>query len=195
MYDPYSEKILNEKARFYCKKIWGLNFNISVKVNYRLRNTIGCFVSIAGEPSHIEIASHLLKGDYKETTVDSLLIHELTHWACDKMGKLNADNSSDFVEEVKKIGCCGSKEIKSAGKYYYCKCTNCGKIMLYRKTKKSALRYHKNPKITSKCCKSQLRFAGYKIIKDLYKADKKVVDLNNKFKQYRREKIAYEQLG
>lgn len=184
MYNPNDINVLNEKGIFYARTLWNLELDIPIIRNHKLRNDMGCLLYHLGEPDHIEVASYLLNGYYKETTIDSLLIHELTHWTCDKTGKMSSDNSTDFKEEISKIGCNASGEIGDAGIIYYSECINCGKRHTYQKTKSTVMKYVNNSNIKTICCNSKLKYGGFFIKEDDYQAGERIIELNKKFKKY-----------
>jgi hypothetical protein len=69
-------KDINEKARFYTKEIWNLNFDLAIKINTKFKNTLGCLVYSNKTPKEIELSKYMFDNNYNELTIDDVLIHD-----------------------------------------------------------------------------------------------------------------------
>lgn len=149
----------------YCKtqakKWWNLEFDVPLSVNNRLKVCCGRFKHFKnGEKSHIEIAGQIMKYA-KKTTIEKILLHELTHWALFKLRKPWSDTDYMFQSEIIRVG--ALKYIKYCGEAYEIICCCCnkslGNVSTETKAKNRMIGYKSN------CCKSGLKYK-MKILED-----------------------------
>lgn len=186
--------LIKEKAKFYAKEIWNLEFNLPIEINGRYKNVMGSVQYKRNTkkeiPEKLILARCLFEDDYNELTIEDVLLHELCHWYCSITGKQSRDGSRDFENELCRIGVSSSGSTSGAGLYYVGKCEKCGQEILKRKNKNILIKYFKNNNYLTICCHSQIIDGGTIIIKDTYKVSDKVKNLNKKFKEYLLKKSA-----
>ncbi|SEB46467.1 SprT-like domain-containing protein [Paenibacillus sp. GP183] len=94
---------LTNLARDIAMKYWGLDFNIPVIINPRLkRSTYGRFIYNKKTPLRIEISGYSIRNLYITEIID-LMKHEVCHYACFIMQKQLSDGSRFFEGELKRI--------------------------------------------------------------------------------------------
>lgn len=180
-------EIIREKAKFYAKELWGLDFNLPIILNGRYKNIMGSLYYKDREakiPEKIMLAGSLFDGKYNELTIDDTLLHELCHWYCSISGKQSRDNSRDFEKELYKIGASSTGTAFHVGTSYIGKCKKCGKVVIEKNSKYILSKYLNNDRYWTKCCNAQMVDAGIKETKDNNKVNDKVKELNRKFKEY-----------
>lgn len=93
---------INKKAKIYTKRLWNIEFDGILKINNRLRSTYAWFIE---DKNIIEFNKQLLDlSDEYHLFIDEVLIHELCHWYCFKIGVDNEDGSFEFESEIYKSG-------------------------------------------------------------------------------------------
>lgn len=157
---------LSEIASEFLHQEYGLELDIPVVRNNRLRSTLGAFVRVKNddtgeyEPDIIELSGKLI--DYAaDSVIIDVLKHECIHYALHAKGKRFRDGESDFENELKRLG------VRSNyGNNYFVgitheyKCTSCGKemsITTKRAHKAGCFRY------SSRCCGAKLLYLHDKI--------------------------------
>lgn len=188
-------ELIKEKAKFYAKELWELDFDLPIFINNRYKNRMGCTNYKRGKenqeiPINIMLARYLFDGKYKELTIDDTLIHELCHWYCSINGKNSNDGSKDFEEELHKIGASTSGTSFMVGTVYLGKCEKCGKIVIEKDRKSILEKYLHTNRFTTICCHSQITYNGTKEYEDTNEVSNRVKELNQKFKEYVLKKSA-----
>ena len=93
---------INKKAKIYTKRLWNIEFDGILKINNRLRSTFAWFVQ---NENTIEFNKQLLNlSDEYKLFIDEVLLHELCHWYCFKIGVDNEDGRFEFESEIYKSG-------------------------------------------------------------------------------------------
>lgn len=107
-------KLLNNKAKFYAKELWDVDFDLPVKVSKRFKTTLGeCIYN-----DSIVLSSRILDN---ELFTDDILLHELCHWYCKKYLKIGwTDSGTNFIKEIKKTGSHMTNILNKTGNEYYC---------------------------------------------------------------------------
>jgi predicted SprT family Zn-dependent metalloprotease len=189
MYDYKNIDIINEKAKFYAKEIWDMEFNLPIIINPRLRSTLAQIYY----NDKIEFNKNYKTLD--EYIVDDTLLHELCHWYCNEVKIDHRDTSPPFEHELIRIGASSSRTLDYKDgkwiyhhKYYAYKCLKCGKEM-----KKSIFEFD-DPHNTEwswqgECCGQKMNIRGHIIEKEEFKPNYKLLALNNKYKEYYKKKL------
>lgn len=138
-------KEYNDKAKFYSKELWNIEYDGEVVFNNRLRSSDGRFLS---EDNIIEFNKALLTLNCKDY-IDEVLLHELCHWYC-YVSELEWDDGDfDFEEQIYLSGsrptetsCIKSNMIMIIDDeaWYYCK--NCDNSKEVHKFKRNELIRH-----------------------------------------------------
>ena len=137
------QKLLIKEAKYFCKKHYGLTFNLPLNINKRLTRTSGYFqcriqkkVAVKIDISYKMIATALAFGDFD--TVLDVLRHELVHYSLFELGRDYHDGDKDFESELARLdisasGATAKNKVKSTktSKVYQAyprfKCQDCGK--------------------------------------------------------------------
>ncbi len=101
-------KLLTAKAKFYAKELWGVDFDLPIKVNKRFKSTLGRF-QVIDDNITIDISVALLDN---ELLADDILIHELCHWYCYTSGLNFYDGSKDFKRILRETGATESQRLE-----------------------------------------------------------------------------------
>ena len=185
IYNYRDISIVREKAKFYASELWDLNFNIPIIFNGRLKTTMGLFESDRNnKPVQIELAKHIFDEYHDELIVDDTLLHELCHWACLIIGKNNKDGSRDFEKELRRVGANSTRSSSRGGIYHYGNCKKCGRKIIEEINLTILNRRLNTNCCISRCCHCQIIYGGTITKKVYYKPNKKLIELNNKFKEY-----------
>lgn len=177
---------VKEKCRVWAKEIWGLNFDLPVEFSGRMTRTLGYYrYRILGSriiPVKLQFAKSLLNGDYKIDTVDSVILHELCHWALSQLNKPFSDGHPVFEAELKRIGASSTRTINQAGNLYEVKCSCCGSVVA-KVRKESQVKKYTSPRYTSRCCKARLIAGGFIKKEDTYvRQEAKCTEIENSIK-------------
>ena len=73
-------------CRKYAKEFWGLELDVPVLINSRMRSSLGFVKFQHHRPISIEFSKRLID-NYSDQTIDGVIRHELCHWALAKLGK------------------------------------------------------------------------------------------------------------
>jgi predicted SprT family Zn-dependent metalloprotease len=162
------------KVKTFAKEIWGLDFNTRIELSGKMTRLLGYvqYNPSTHKPTLMKIATRLVNGDYKEETIDSVLLHETCHWALMMLDKPHSDGHPYFEAELRKIGASSTRTIKNAGENHTFKCTCCNTIITLPARKANNL----IPKLNApynypvtKCCRARLQYIGKTYIEDSYK--------------------------
>jgi len=100
---------LEDVAKTFLQKEYGLKLDIPIKRNNRYRTTMGAFLREYDDdskeylPSRIEIAGWVLERCHIEVVFDTLY-HECVHYALHALGRQFHDGQDDFENELKRLG-------------------------------------------------------------------------------------------
>ena len=105
-------EFLNKLAKDLFKKYWGLELDIPIVINPKLRRFGSAYYCrewvyengkrIGSRGTRIEFSKTLLD-HFKPEGIIQTLKHELCHHACNKLGKPFSDGSKHFESEIKRI--------------------------------------------------------------------------------------------
>ena len=153
-----SEEELTQFAERFLQENYGIQLNIPIKRNNRLRTTLGRYViSHHQEPLRIEIAGNTLTYGTKEAII-GILKHECIHFALHMKGVAYKDGQYPFETELKKHGAPSTKT-QMIGKYYLFRCVKC---KMEGKSKYKQLFQHPKKYRTS-CCHAPLTIIGEEV--------------------------------
>lgn len=161
-----TEKQVLQKCEEFAQKWWGLKFNVPISINKRLTRVLGRYEHTRdNKPLLLTIAYATLK-DYKPETIDSVILHELTHWALGISGKPSTDGHPIFERELKRVGASTTQTIKHAGDLHKIVCCGCKKtIALTTKIRANNLMKKAN-RCTTKCCSTRYEYVGVERVMD-----------------------------
>ena len=71
---------LINKTKGFAKEIMGMDFNIPINFSKKMTRTYGYFQHKGNIPVQIKYSEDLLGDNFNESTVDSIILHELAHW-------------------------------------------------------------------------------------------------------------------
>ena len=125
-------------ANDFLIKNYGMELNVPLKINGRLKKTYGCFRYLTnrmtGESKElsVELNKTFVIHNSKED-VFNVLRHELIHYACFKMNKPHSDGERYFENELKKHNTYSQTDVnrmevkmKSRYRKFYTYECNCG---------------------------------------------------------------------
>ena len=145
--------------------------NIPVKINGRLKNSLGRMVynPRLNKAISIEFSKELVSGLYKIETVESVIKHECTHLVLFAREEDFKDGCKNFENTVRKIGGTSTRTISHAGIRYHGVCSKCGEECL-NTTSKARFNRITNPEnakfYVSSCCHSPIIKGENEILKD-----------------------------
>ena len=119
-------------------------------------------------PIKIQFSNRLINDGYSEQTIDSVILHELTHWYMYINEKPFDDSDREFKAQAIKVGASLTGTIPNFGVRYGIKFDCCNHLMGYY-PEKQAIRYS-NGNYHSSCCKSGIILDKHPIkIEDKFK--------------------------
>lgn len=123
-----NEKELNDRAAFFCEKLFGIKLLIPVKFFHGVdeymdvlnNNVKGMFRasndegSLSGDEScDIIINDNLVKASFGNINdLNDTLIHELTHYYLWFMGYDSEDDSKDFIDKLNELGVSNNYDLR-----------------------------------------------------------------------------------
>lgn len=121
-------------AREFLDKEFGLELEIPIFVNNRMKTMLGCFRVRKGMSKQIDISRDFIDTNPKEVVID-VLKHELVHYALFELGKPYKDKDKYFKDTLDRLGVGRTRTITTKGKFhtYTCKCG----YLFYRKRRLS----------------------------------------------------------
>lgn len=179
MYDYKNLGIMELKAKFYSKELWGISCDLPIVINNRLRtaNARIDFETIELNKNYVNISEFML---------DDILLHEMCHWYCYTIGQDYRDHSLFFEKELMRIGATRTdsiyfdkKEWFYLNRDYIFRCKKCNKII--RINEFGFNNPHKEMYGYSECCKIPMRYDKEIRWWDIYKPNYKLLILNGKF--------------
>lgn len=156
-----AEKLMTEFAEEFLRKEFGLELEIPIKVNPRLRSTYGQFKHGYDIAIGISISKSMIEHMGKEFSLDTVK-HELVHYAHFKLGLPFRDGQEVFENALKRVGApsTGTRHSPSKEEVYQCQgCNN--KFHQSRK-----LKYHKQfqgSNYSCTCGGGRLKYLGQKV--------------------------------
>lgn len=172
--EKISKKAIELTVKEVCKKYFNFDFdslNIPVKINGRLKNSLGRMVynPRSNKAISIEFSKELVSGIYKIETVESVIKHECTHLVLFAREEDFKDGCKNFENTVRKIGGTSTRTIFPAGIRYHGVCSKCGEECL-NTTSKARFNRITDPEnakfYVSSCCHSPIIKGENEIIKD-----------------------------
>lgn len=163
-------RTITNKAKVFAKELWRLDFDIKIEISSRMTSTLGCVayrpdkINHKEIPTKMKIAARLINGDYKEETIDGVILHECCHFAMMKLGKPSSDGHPVFEAELRRIGASSTRTLHNVGNVHEFCCSKCGRSLggFNDQKTKTILKKMQNPfrLIQSKCCKAPLQYKG-----------------------------------
>lgn len=153
------------KTRGFAKEIFGTEFNLPIRFSGKMTKSLGYFrySPSAKRPICIQYAERLLY-EYNESSIDSVILHELTHWYLFINNKPHSDGDGYFKREVLRVGASLTGAIPRAGSGYEITCSCCHKSIGFITSQK----VNKMNKYVSKCCRSSIKVGEFKNKEDEY---------------------------
>ncbi|PEA25899.1 sprT domain-containing protein [Bacillus cereus] len=154
------QRKLTSEAKRFLLEAYGIELNIPVLVNGRLKRRYGQFVynQITQQPLKIEIGKNYITHQDWETIRETLL-HECIHYALFTLGKPFDDGEPLFEAELKKHGSHSTGTVKYRGKVVEYGCPRCNAIFRRKK------RYPRNGAgYQCSTCKVDIKFLGEKVV-------------------------------
>jgi predicted SprT family Zn-dependent metalloprotease len=162
---------IKAKCVEFSNKYWGYEFKLPVELSSRMTHALGYYQYKKERsankitPMRVKFAERLMNGNYSEATIDSVIKHELAHWALSLQGVPFSDGDWIFKNECRKIGASLTGTIDHSGSGYCMVCEHCGRVIVMKDTYQQILKYI-NGNYKSKCCKSSLKYVGYRSYED-----------------------------
>lgn len=153
------QKTLEVHARAFLLEAYGLELEVPLVINSRLKSTFGRFVynGTTRTPLRVEISKNYI--EYQEqVTVLETLRHELIHYALFVQNLPHRDGDAVFEAELKKWGSHSTGTVKYRGKIVQYACTGCGHTFNRKK------RYSSKKRYISGCCEKPIEFKGEKVV-------------------------------
>lgn len=143
-------------CKYYMYELWGEKFDLPLKISKQLTKVLGYFshTSISMQPIELKFSYNLL-ANYKLSTIESVIKHELCHYHLFINKKPYTDGHPVFEKELKRIGGSTTNTVKHSGERYLCVCKGCGGICGSYSSKGAATRCIKNYRCGK--CKFDLR--------------------------------------
>lgn len=112
-------------AREFLEKEFGLELDIPIFVNTKMKRTFGYFRIRKGISWKIDISKELIDTHPKEVVID-VLKHELVHYALFELKKPFRDKDKYFKDTLDRLGVSRTRTFETKGKFhnYTCKCGN-----------------------------------------------------------------------
>ncbi len=164
---------IRQRCKQIAEQFWGLNFDIPVEISKRMSSTMGQFTHIPSSKTSPSKAvkltfSYDLLVNYKEDTIESVIAHEVCHWALFTLNQPNKDKHPYFESELKRVGGSTTRIIPHAGALHKVVCSGCGATMI-RGTERQKNSYMKKVNYcVTKCCGVKFQYAGMEMVEDTY---------------------------
>ena len=158
---------LINKTKGFAKEIMGMDFNIPINFSKKMTRTYGYFQHRGNIPVQIKYSEDLLGDNFNESTVDSIILHELAHWYLFMTNKPYRDGDTYFKNYVTRIGGSLTGTISRAGHGYQGICSCCNKHLgVYSAKKAEKVR---NGNYISLCCRDKVIVTEDKVrVEDTY---------------------------
>lgn len=119
---------LRQEADRFLQDAYGLTLNIPLRVNRRLKRTLGRMVLKDGRPYVIELSAALLEYQDWDVIVD-VLKHECIHYACFVLKRPYGDGDAHFRRELKRHGVSSSGTHHYKGMVHQYRCAGCDGVI------------------------------------------------------------------
>lgn len=127
---------LEDIAREFLDEEFGLNLEIPIKRNNRLKTSMGRFTSqfnrLTGKhtPLKIDIAGYLFENDNPVDLVIGILKHECIHYALLELGIPNRDSDQTFINACIEKGAplTGTQQAKRSRSHHIYHCDTCDEV-------------------------------------------------------------------
>ena len=137
-------------ANSFLGENYGMTLSVPLKINGRLKRTVGYFKYTVERPTEykeaksVELSKIFVENNKKEIVLD-VLKHELVHYALFMQGKPNSDGHPVFENELRRLGIVSQDTINKyniKSEVHVYECSNCG--LKFHKTRrlKHNGRYH-----------------------------------------------------
>lgn len=153
------------------KDLFDLEWTLPIEVNGRLNRALGGYSWRRGIgnkviPVKMELARRLLE-NYSDETIESVIKHELTHWALSVQGRPFDDGHPVFESELKRVGAHTTGVIKLAGNLHTVICVKCGKVAAKHQSQGSLWKYVKpGSRYSTRCCKAKMQYGETIFVED-----------------------------
>jgi hypothetical protein len=161
---------LTRKCKEFALKNWNMEFNLPVEISTKMFKKLGYYQYRKDVNVGIKMvfAQLLFSGYYKEETIDSVIHHELTHWALHIMEKPFKDKHPVFEAELRRVGGSSTKTIKIAGKLHNIVCCRCGETIAFTTETGARNMLKRIDKDVTICCRARYKHAGIVEVEDTY---------------------------
>ncbi|OUM86766.1 MAG: hypothetical protein BAA01_04020 [Bacillus thermozeamaize] len=122
-----SLKMLQKEAAEFLRKAYGIELKIPIKINGRLKKTLGRLALKSGKPYAIELSADLVQYQDLKVIMD-VLKHELIHYACFELGKPFKDGEEYFERELAKHGVSKTRTHAYKGNLHVYRCVSCENV-------------------------------------------------------------------
>jgi predicted SprT family Zn-dependent metalloprotease len=156
----YDLSRLKKEFKEVCEKA-GIELKIPVRINTRLKTTLGQVCYIGDKPDRVEFSQQLLETSTDEA-IHQVLLHEAAHYIADVRDGISHGHDAYFRAICAEIGCTNNKttykveRLKGVGSTYKYDvfCPNCGFIKGYNR--KGEILKHLNRCHCSNCGSKEL---------------------------------------
>ena len=163
---------LTNICKYYMFELWGERLEIPVEISGKLSKCFGYFQFMASSRTPLKLMfSKKLIENYKLSTIESVIKHELCHYHLFINNKPSNDGHPIFEAELIRVGGSSTQTITDAGQKHCCTCKKCGKRVGLYDTEKMAKKRVEQAYI-SRCCGSRLSYGGIINIEDNNKSVK-----------------------
>lgn len=145
-------------AKQFTQDEYKVEFNIPVKINNRLRRTLGRYRETrTGKPIQIDLSGKLLTHAHEQVAI-GVMKHEAVHYALKKLNKPYNDGDEYFEKELRRLKLPSSINKKYSvlfvGEQYIFKCIKCNRQLMttIKKVERESNSY------LSSCCQSKLSY-------------------------------------
>ena len=157
---------LTNICKYYMFELWGEHLEIPVEISGKLSKTFGYFQYMHSTRTPLKLMfSKRLIENYKLSTIESIIKHELCHYHLFINNEPFDDGHPVFEAELVRIGGSSTRTITGAGEKYYCICKKCGKKIGPFDSEKMA-RKRVEQAYVSRCCGSRLDYGGVVNVED-----------------------------
>jgi SprT-like protein len=157
-----SLKMLQKEAAEFLRKAYGIELKIPIKVNGRLKTTLGRFIRKAGKSTAIELSADLVRFHDRKVVID-VLKHELVHYACFELGKPFKDGEEYFERELEKHGVCKTRTYAYKGSMHVYRCLSCNNVSYRHRKYATDNKGILKSRICGRC-RGKLRYVGMQVI-------------------------------
>lgn len=149
---------LRREADRFLREAYGLTLDIPLRVNRRLKRTLGRLVMRGGTPWAIELSASLLEYQEWDVVLD-VLKHECIHYACFMLKQPYRDGDAHFRQELKRHGVSATGTHRYKGQVHRYRCAACDAVMTSLK-KYSTDRRGFVKKLRCGRCRGRVKYVG-----------------------------------